>query len=102
MSTDLEPSSTAVEERATYRVSSTILAGAEKTAAVTKVRYLERELFDDSGHVRRGVTPARAHEIASLINDTRQALGWLQIGLDGRWRWPASVHAALAEGQLVA
>jgi hypothetical protein len=102
MSTDFNPSSTAVEDRATCRVSSTILAGAEKTAAVTKVRYLERELFDDSGHIRRGVTPARAHEIAARINDMRQALGWLQIGLDGRWRWPASASAALAARQRVA
>jgi hypothetical protein len=102
MSTDLNPSSTAVEERATYRVSSTLLAGAEKTAAVAKVRYLERELFDDSGHIRRGVTRAQAHEIAALINDIRQALGWLQIGLDGRWRWPAGAGAALGERQRVA
>ena len=102
MSTDLNPSSTAVEDQAPYRTSSTILAGAEKTAAVTRVQYLERQLFDDSGHIRRGMTRARAHEIAALINDMRQALGWLQIGLDGRWRWPASAGAALAEHQRVA
>jgi hypothetical protein len=94
MSTDLNPSSTAVEERATYRYVSTELPRAQKTAAVTKVRYLERELFDDGGHVRRGVSPTRAEETVAQINDLRQALGWLEIDLDGRWRWPANAGVA--------
>ncbi len=102
MSTDLNPSSTAVEVRATYRMISTVLTGAEKSAAVTKVRYLERELFDDDGHIRRGVIPARAERIAARINDLRRALGWLEIGLDGRWRWPASAGAAFTPRQRVA
>jgi hypothetical protein len=89
MSTDLKPSSTAVEDRAPYRMVSPVLRPADKTAAVTKVRYLERDLLDDSGHVRKGVTLARAAEIVAEINDLRQVLGWLQIDLDGRWRWPA-------------
>jgi hypothetical protein len=66
------------------------------------VRYLERELFDDSGHIRRGVTPARAEEIVALINSLRQALGWLEIDLDGRWRWPATAGAASTSGQRAA
>ena len=102
MSTDLNPSRTAVEDRVTCRMVSTVLPRAEKTAAVTKVRYLERELFDDGGHIRRGVTPARAEEIVALINNLRQALGWLEIDLDGRWRWPASVGAASTSLQRVA
>jgi hypothetical protein len=89
MSTDLYPSSTAIEDRATYRSVSPVLPRAEKTAAVTRVRYLERELFDDGGHVRRRISPARAEETVAEINDLRQALGWLEIDLDGRWRWPA-------------
>jgi hypothetical protein len=102
MSTDLNPSSTTVEEPATSCFASTILPRAEKTAAVTKVRYLEHELFDDDGHIRRGVTAARADEIVGLINKLRQALGWLEIDLDGRWRWPASAGTAPASRQRVA
>jgi hypothetical protein len=102
MSTDLNPSSIADEDRATNRMVSTILPRAEKTAAAAKVRYLERELFDDGGHIRRGVTPARAAEIVALINDLRHALGWLDIDLDGRWRWPASAGGASISRQRVA
>ena len=96
MSTDLYPSSTAIEDRATYRSVSPVLPRAEKTAAVTRVRYLERELFDDGGHVRRRISPARAEETVDRINDLRQALGWLEIDLDGRWRWPAGAGVASA------
>jgi hypothetical protein len=92
--TDLNLSSTAVEDRTTQRMVSTVLPRAEKTAAVTKVRYLERELFDDNGHIQRAVGRARAEEIVELINDLRRALGWLEIDLEGGWRWPASVGAA--------
>jgi hypothetical protein len=96
MSTSLYPSSTAVEDRATYGSVSPILPQAEKTAAVTKVRYLERELFDDDGHVRRRISPSRAEETVAQINDLRQALGWLEIDLDGRWRWPADAGVGSA------
>jgi hypothetical protein len=68
-------------------VSST-LPPADKTAAFTRVRYLERELFDDSGHLRRGVTPEHADETVTFINHLRRSLGWLEIDVDGRWRWP--------------
>jgi hypothetical protein len=91
MTKDINPSSTAVQDRASCRPISTVLTGADKTAAVTRVRYLEGQLFDDRGHVRRGLTPARADEIAALINGLRQALGWLEIGMDGQWRWPATL-----------
>jgi hypothetical protein len=94
MSIDLNPLSTAVEDRVTHRDDSTVLRRAQKTSAVTKVRYLERELFDDNGHIRRGVTSARAQEIVAVINDLRQALGWLEIDLDGSWRWPANADPA--------
>jgi hypothetical protein len=94
MSTDLNLSSTAVEDRPSHLLVSTVLATAEKTAAVTQVRYLEREFFDDNGRIQRGVTRARAQEIVALINDLRRALGWLEIDLDGGWRWPASAGVA--------
>jgi hypothetical protein len=96
MSTSLYPSSTAVEDRATYRSVSPVLPRAEKTFAVTRVRYLERELFDDDGHVRRRISPARAEATVAQINDLRQALGWLEIDLDGRWRWPDGAGVASA------
>jgi hypothetical protein len=102
MSTDLNRSNTAVEDRVAHRSVSTVLARAEKTIAVTKVRYLERELFDDNGHIRRGVTPTRAQEIVELINDLRQALGWLEIDLDGSWRWPANADGASKSRRQVA
>jgi hypothetical protein len=93
MSTDLNPSSPVAEDRARARTVSTLLPPAEKTAAVTKVRHLERQLFDDGGHIRRGVTPVQAEEIVALINDLRLALGWLEVDLAGRWRWPSSAGA---------
>jgi hypothetical protein len=64
------------------------LQPADKTAAFTRVRYLERELFDDSGQLPRGMTPERARETVARINHLRRALGWLEIDVEGRWRWP--------------
>jgi hypothetical protein len=78
----------ATPEQVTLGLSSYGLQPTDKTAAVTRVRVLERQLFDDSGHLRRGVTPERADETVALINNLRRALGWLEIDLDGRWRWP--------------
>jgi hypothetical protein len=101
-STDFHPTSAAVDGPATSCLASTALSGAEKTTAVTRVRYLERELLDDDGHVRRGVTEARAGEIVSLLNDLRRALGWLDVDLDGRWRWPAGVGGKSTSRQPVA
>jgi hypothetical protein len=78
----------AADERVTCGLSSTALPPADKTAALTRVRYLERQLFDDSGQMRRGVTLQHADETVADINHLRRALGWLEIDLDGRWRWP--------------
>jgi hypothetical protein len=89
MTTGSNPAITADTESGTYRLISKALPPAEKTAAITKVRYLEQELFDDSGHIRRGITRTTAEEMVVLINDLRHALGWLEIDIDGHWRWPA-------------
>ena len=90
-STDFDPSSAAVGPDISGLVA-TALSPVDKTTALTKVRYLERELLDDDGHVRKGMTAARADEIVDLINELRRALGWLEIDLAGRWRWPASTR----------
>ena len=99
MSTDFEMSSAALKNPAISHPVTVVLSRAEKTTAVTKVRYLERELFDDSGHIRRGVTAVRAHEVVALINDLRRALGWLEVDLEGKWRWPANAGTASASRQ---
>jgi len=65
------------------------LKPSDKTAAVTQVRYLERELFDDAGHLRRGISRVKAEQLVVRINDLRHALGWLEIDPSGQWRWPA-------------
>jgi hypothetical protein len=80
----------AADDRVTCDFSRTALPPADKTAALTRVRYLERQLFDDSGQVRRGVTPDRADDTVADINHLRRALGWLEIDPDGRWRWPVT------------
>jgi len=60
---------------------------AEKTAAITKVRCLEHDLFDGD-RVCRDVTRQRAEAMVVELNQLREALGWLEIDLEGRWRWP--------------
>jgi hypothetical protein len=64
------------------------LAPAQKTAAVTLVRYLERQIFDDDGHRRRHVKEPMLDELVGQINELRHVLGWLEIDLQGKWRWP--------------
>ena len=65
------------------------LGPAEKTAAVTRVRYLEGQLFDQSGPPPRGVTEDQVQRRVSQINQLRHLLGWLEIDLHGQWRWPS-------------
>jgi hypothetical protein len=64
------------------------LTSQQKTAAVTRVRWLERELFDSDGQVRRRVSCERAQAIVDELNRLRVSLGWLEVDLAGRWRWP--------------
>jgi hypothetical protein len=64
------------------------LTGPQKTTAVTRVRWLEQRLFDGEGHVRRQVSREQAQAIVDELNQLRSTLGWLEIDLEGRWRWP--------------
>jgi hypothetical protein len=64
------------------------LTSQEKTTAVTRVRWLEQQLFDGDGHVRRQVGRQQAQAIVAELNRLRATLGWLEIDLEGRWRWP--------------
>ena len=64
-----------------------ILAPNEKTAAVTKVRCLEHELFDGD-HVRRHLSRQAAEAVIAELNRLRTSLGWLEVDVEGRWRWP--------------
>ena len=54
------------------------LAAPQKTAAITRVRYLERQVFDEDGRQRRGIKPGRAEDLVSQINQLRHDLGWLE------------------------
>jgi hypothetical protein len=80
---------TVLRDSLSYSAVPVALAPSEKTAAVTRVRYLESELFDESGHPRRGIGRVKAEQLVARINDLRHALGWLEIEPSGQWRWPA-------------
>ena len=64
------------------------LGPAQKAAAVTRVRYLERQVFDGSGRQRRSITESQVEGLVTQINQLRHVLGWLEIDLHGQWRWP--------------
>ncbi len=89
MTTLMHSADTYVRDSLSYSAVPVALAPSDKTAAVTQVRYLERELFDDSGHLRRGINRVKAEQLVVRINDLRHALGWLEIDPNGQWRWPA-------------
>lgn len=59
----------------------------QKVAAVAKVRSLEHILFENQ-RVRRSLSPEEAAEVLFKVNQLRNALGWLEIGLDHNLRWP--------------
>jgi hypothetical protein len=86
---DGEAASGSTHDAGSCAFCSTTLQPTDKTAALTGVRYLERELFDDAGHLRRGITAETANDAIAFMNHLRRALGWLEVDLDGRWRWPA-------------
>jgi hypothetical protein len=64
------------------------LGAARKTAAVTRVRYLERQAFDGSSRRHRSIAESEVADLVTQINQLRGVLGWLQIDLHGQWRWP--------------
>jgi hypothetical protein len=88
MSTDLCLSSIGVRDPECGRRPFEVISAAEKTSAITRVRFLEHEVFDGDGHVRRRLNPAKVEEMVARINELRHTLGWLEIDLEGRWRWP--------------
>lgn len=55
----------------------------QKVAAISKVRCLERDLFD-AGRIRRGLGEKAVEEMLECINDLRCALGWLELDVEGQ------------------
>jgi hypothetical protein len=80
---------TVLRDSLSYSAVPVALARSEKAAAVTRVRYLESQLFDESGHPRRGISRVKSEQVVARVNDLRHALGWLEIEPSGQWRWPA-------------
>ena len=60
----------------------------DKIAAITRVNYLERLLFDGDGRLRRRTSPERADELLWAINNLRRQVGWLGLDLQHHHRWP--------------
>jgi hypothetical protein len=89
MTTLVHSADTHIRDSLSYSAVPVALKPSDKTAAVTQVRYLELELFDDAGHLRRGISRVKAEQLVVRINDLRHALGWLEIDPTGNWRWPA-------------
>jgi hypothetical protein len=65
----------------------------QKVAAVAKVRCIEHDLFDGE-KVRRDLSRAEVEERIGRLNHLRRALGWLEVDLEGRLRWPQQVAVA--------
>lgn len=68
-------------------VNPAMMTAPQKVAAVAKVRCLEHDLFDGD-RVRRALSRDQAEHLVAQINDLRTALGWLEVNVDGKWRWP--------------
>lgn len=69
------------------------MTAAQKVAAVATVRCLEHDLFDGD-RIRRALSRDQVEHLVVKINNLRAALGWLEIDLDGKWRWPQDRRAA--------
>jgi hypothetical protein len=69
------------------RVHPDAMTPSQKVAAVAKVRCLEHDLFDGE-RVRRDLSRQDVESIVVQLNQLRRALGWLEIDLEGRLRWP--------------
>lgn len=59
----------------------------QKVAAVAKVRCLEHQLLEGN-RVNRSLTRIAAESMVAEINELRTSLGWLEIDINGQWRWP--------------
>ena len=63
---------------------------AEKAEAIALVQQMEHDTFDENGHLRSGIDQATAERVVAEINQLRHRLGWLEVDLQGRWRWPVN------------
>jgi hypothetical protein len=70
----------------------------QKVAAVAKVRCLEHDLLEGD-RVSRLLSRDAAEAIVSEINSLRRALGWLEIDVNGQWRWPHDHEPEAANGR---
>lgn len=81
------PRSLCLHPSVSTSVSPSGLDARQKVAAVAKVRCLEHDLFEGD-RVSRALSRSEAKAVVAEINELRRALGWLEIDLDGQWRWP--------------
>ena len=56
-----------------------------------KVTVLEGRLFDQDGHVRRGLDAELVDGLLSQINELRHALGWLSLDWHHQPIWPEHI-----------
>jgi hypothetical protein len=64
------------------------LSPSQKSAMITKINLLERQLFDDQLRRRRRISEEHAAELLAEINALRRKLGWLSLDLQHRLVWP--------------
>ena len=79
-------------------VAPTSMTPRQKVAAVAKVRCLEHTLFEGD-RVNRSLSRRHAEAIVAEVNELRRALGWLEIDLDGHWRWPHGFDVESSTGR---
>jgi hypothetical protein len=75
----------------TQRIGSSFEEGlslAQKSAMITKINLLERQVFDDQLGRRRGISEEHAAKLLAEINALRRKLGWLNLDLQHRLVWP--------------
>jgi hypothetical protein len=69
----------------------------QRVAAVSKVRCLEHQLFDGE-RVNRSLSRQAAERLVVQINELRRLLGWLEVDVEGHWRWPHEQQKVAAGG----
>lgn len=50
-----------------------------------RIVQLQAQVFDHTGHVRRGMSRARAWSFIAEINYLRERNGWKTLDMSGRW-----------------